>query len=164
MGSVPGGKGCPGRAQRSRLQERVLKGCWRMRSRVTFLFYALLMSSLVASASSAAALEGGIALDIKPELGKGVSVGVSQLGTHSPASAIHQEVATSTSIAIRNFFAWLFQLIASCAWVVSVFIYGSYETGDVFQLTAALSWTLSNALAMPEAVMPLIGRREQRRE
>ena len=63
----------------------------------------------------------------------------------------------TTSVA-RPFLAWLFQLIASCAWVVSVIIYDSYESGDIMQLVAAVSWTLSNALAAPEAVMPLCRR------
>ncbi len=39
---------------------------------------------------------------------------------------------------------WLFQLIASLAWVMSVFVYGSYELGDFLQLTAASAWTVSN--------------------
>ena len=60
---------------------------------------------------------------------------------------------------VRALLAWLFQLLASCAWVVSVIIYGSYESGDIMQLVAALSWTLSNAFAMPEAVLPLFSRR-----
>ena len=58
----------------------------------------------------------------------------------------------------RAFFVWLFQLLASCSWVASVIIYGSYDAGDVAQLTAALCWTLSNALAAPAAVLPLLGR------
>ena len=48
------------------------------------------------------------------------------------------------------FFAWLFQLLASLAWFTSVLIYGSYETGDIFQLVAALCWTVSNGLALPD--------------
>lgn len=63
---------------------------------------------------------------------------------------------------IARALAWLFQLLASLAWVASVFVYGSFETGDVLQLSAALSWTLSNAIAMPEAVMPLCPRLETR--
>ena len=49
-----------------------------------------------------------------------------------------------------TFFAWLFQLLASLAWFTSVLIYGSYETGDIFQLLAALCWTISNGLALPD--------------
>jgi len=39
---------------------------------------------------------------------------------------------------------WLFQSIASVSWVISVFVYGSYELGDCLQLLAAISWTVSN--------------------
>ena len=60
----------------------------------------------------------------------------------------------------RTFAAWLFQLLASSAWVVSVIIYDSYETGDIFQLLAALCWTLSNVVAMPEAILPLLARQK----
>ena len=56
----------------------------------------------------------------------------------------------------RTFAAWLFQLLASSTWVVSVIIYDSYDTGDMFQLLAALCWTLSNVVAMPEAILPLL--------
>ena len=55
----------------------------------------------------------------------------------------------------RTFAAWLFQLLASSTWVVSVII---YDTGDMFQLLAALCWTLSNVVAMPEAILPLLAR------
>ena len=37
-------------------------------------------------------------------------------------------------------------------------IYDSYETGDIFQLLAALCWTLSNVVAMPEAILPLLAK------
>ncbi len=43
-------------------------------------------------------------------------------------------------------FEWLFQFIASVAWMVSVFVYGSYELGDWLQLTAASAWTVSNIM------------------
>ena len=39
---------------------------------------------------------------------------------------------------------WLFQLIASTSWMISVFLYGSFTAGDYFQLIAASAWTLSN--------------------
>lgn len=42
---------------------------------------------------------------------------------------------------------WLFQLIASVSWMISVFIYGSYELGDCFQLLAASAWTVSNIMS-----------------
>ena len=51
---------------------------------------------------------------------------------------------------IRPAFAWFFQMIASLAWMTSVFIYDSWETGDGFQLTAAIAWTLSNLIAVPD--------------
>ncbi|MCH2176438.1 MAG: hypothetical protein MK193_12000 [Lentisphaeria bacterium] len=41
-------------------------------------------------------------------------------------------------------FEWLFQLIASLAWMISVFVYGSYELGDCLQLTAASAWFIAN--------------------
>lgn len=44
-------------------------------------------------------------------------------------------------------FPWLFQLIASVSWVASVFVYGSYGPGDLLQLAAASSWTVSNILS-----------------
>lgn len=44
--------------------------------------------------------------------------------------------------------AWLLQTTASVCWAASVFAYGSFETGDVLQLTAALSWTLSNVATL----------------
>ena len=59
----------------------------------------------------------------------------------------------------RAFLAWLLQLVASCAWVASVIEYDSYESGDILQLVAALSWTLANAVAAPEALLPLLDRR-----
>jgi len=40
----------------------------------------------------------------------------------------------------------LFQLIASLAWGISVFVYGSFELGDWLQLLAASAWTVSNLL------------------
>ena len=43
--------------------------------------------------------------------------------------------------------AWLFQLIASLSWMVSVFVYGSYELGDCLQLLAASAWTVSNIIS-----------------
>ena len=52
----------------------------------------------------------------------------------------------------------VFQLLASCAWVASVIVYGSYESGDILQLLAAVCWTLSNVVAMPEAILPLLAK------
>lgn len=45
-------------------------------------------------------------------------------------------------------FAWLFQLIASLSWIVSVFVYGSWGLGDFLQILAASSWTVSNVFAL----------------
>ena len=70
------------------------------------------------------------------------------------------EAKHPTSSETRALLAWLFQLLASCAWVASVIVYGSYESGDILQLLAAVCWTLSNAIAAPEAIMPMLGRRE----
>lgn len=43
---------------------------------------------------------------------------------------------------------WLGQTIASGSWIVSVFVYGLYGTGDYLQLVAASSWMLSNIAAV----------------
>ena len=85
---------------------------------------------------------------------------------HGPPSKASDAVSQPPSGAMngsvaRAFFAWFFQLAASVSWVVSVIIYNSYETGDIFQFLAALCWTVSNGLAMPEAVLPLFAGRRQ---
>tara|TARA_B100001142_G_scaffold78366_1_gene79116 strand:+ start:1312 stop:1509 length:198 start_codon:yes stop_codon:yes gene_type:complete len=41
---------------------------------------------------------------------------------------------------------WLLQLIASLSWMISVFVYGTYELGDYLQLLASSSWTASNIM------------------
>lgn len=51
---------------------------------------------------------------------------------------------------LRALLAWLFQTLASLSWVVSVVVYDSYNPGDVLQLTAALCWSLSNVVALPD--------------
>lgn len=85
--------------------------------------------------------------------------------TWPAASAQPFALKRTVQIAVaRACFAWVFQLLASCAWVASVIIYGNYEQGDVLQLLAALSWTLSNLIAMPEAVVPLFGQVEEHAE
>ncbi|MFL2756917.1 MAG: hypothetical protein ACJ0BE_06690 [Dehalococcoidia bacterium] len=43
---------------------------------------------------------------------------------------------------------WVFQLIASTSWMVSVFVYGSFALGDYLQLIAASSWTISNIITL----------------
>ncbi|MBA12829.1 MAG: hypothetical protein CL751_02590 [Chloroflexi bacterium] len=43
---------------------------------------------------------------------------------------------------------WLFQLIASTSWMISVFVYGSFALGDYLQLVAASSWTISNIITI----------------
>ena len=47
----------------------------------------------------------------------------------------------------RAAFAWVLQLTASLCWVVSVFVYDSWGTGDVLQFCAAASWVISNFLS-----------------
>ena len=42
---------------------------------------------------------------------------------------------------------WLCQLIASTSWMASVFVYGSFTTGDYLQLIAASAWTISNLIS-----------------
>lgn len=39
---------------------------------------------------------------------------------------------------------WVGQTIASGCWIVSVFVYGEWGTGDWLQFTAACSWMLAN--------------------
>lgn len=41
---------------------------------------------------------------------------------------------------------WLFQLVASISWIISVIVYGSYGLGDCLQLLAASAWTVSNIM------------------
>ncbi len=43
---------------------------------------------------------------------------------------------------------WACQLIASLSWMVSVFVYGSFEPGDYLQLLAASAWTVANFLEL----------------
>ena len=43
---------------------------------------------------------------------------------------------------------WLCQLIASTSWMASVFVYGSFTSGDYLQLLAASSWTISNIISL----------------
>ena len=51
----------------------------------------------------------------------------------------------------RAALAWLMQTVASSCWVASVFVYDSLDApGDRLQLAAALAWTLSNLLTVPE--------------
>ena len=47
------------------------------------------------------------------------------------------------------------RLVASCTWVVSVFVYGAvaeWSAGDWLQFVAASAWTLSNVIAVPDVV------------
>ena len=41
-------------------------------------------------------------------------------------------------------YEWLGQTIASICWIISVFVYATWGTGDWLQLMAASSWLLSN--------------------
>ncbi len=43
---------------------------------------------------------------------------------------------------------WLGQMLASIFWIVSVFIYNEYGTGDIFQLLAASAWFVANVAAL----------------
>ena len=58
--------------------------------------------------------------------------------------------APKTSSTARAGAVWACQMIASVAWMVSVFIYDSWQTGDQFQMLAASAWTASNLLALPD--------------
>ena len=132
------------------------------------------MSSLVGGLMAVAATEPAVrcskatvdvtdyALDVRHDLEK---LSVDDPRRWLPSDAVHQDTAMRSSAA-RAFLAWLFQLLASCAWVGSVIVYGNYESGDILQLAAALCWTLSNALSAPEvrsAVVPLFSFRRGER-
>ena len=54
---------------------------------------------------------------------------------------------------MRALAAWALQMGASSSWIISVIIYDSWETGDVFQMLAACMWTLSNLLSLPDALL-----------
>ena len=41
---------------------------------------------------------------------------------------------------------WLFQIIASTSWMISVFLYGTFSPGDLFQLIASSAWTVANII------------------
>ena len=43
---------------------------------------------------------------------------------------------------------WLGQTLASIFWIVSVFIYNEYGTGDIFQLMAGSAWFVANVAAL----------------
>ena len=63
-----------------------------------------------------------------------------------------EEGAASPLTSIRRVSSWALQMAASSSWVVSVIIYDSWETGDVFQMLAASAWTASNLLALPDVL------------
>ena len=52
--------------------------------------------------------------------------------------------SVSAILMVMETLGWLLQFVASSAWVISVFVYGSFEHGDIWQLTAAFAWTMSN--------------------
>ena len=87
-------------------------------------------------------------------------VSVVDVGTSSAVQApmevsvqdVREVDTPSTSASIRRVSAWTLQMGASSCWVVSVFIYDSWETGDIFQMLAASLWTLSNVLALPDVL------------
>ena len=56
---------------------------------------------------------------------------------------------------LREALGWVFQMAASLFWLVSVFVYGSFETGDVMQLLAAACWAVANVLALPDVAEAL---------
>ena len=51
---------------------------------------------------------------------------------------------TDKKVQTKVNYEWLFQLIASLSWVISVFVYGIESAGDWLQLLAASSWTVAN--------------------
>ena len=55
---------------------------------------------------------------------------------------------------LRATLVWLFQCAASGCWVASVFVYGSFETGDRLQLAAALAWCLGKVFAAADTCAP----------
>lgn len=46
--------------------------------------------------------------------------------------------------------SWAGQMVASCCWIASVFLYGMSSTADVMQLLAATAWTIANLAALWE--------------
>ena len=52
----------------------------------------------------------------------------------------------------RDVASWIFQLIASLSWFVSVFVYNSYSHGDYLQLVAAAAWMISNFVTLPDLI------------
>ena len=46
--------------------------------------------------------------------------------------------------------SWLGQTLASLCWIISVFVYGIYGTGDWLQLGAASCWMMSNIASVIE--------------
>lgn len=47
--------------------------------------------------------------------------------------------------------SWLGQMVASGAWIVSVFAYGVSSVGDGLQLVAASAWLIANLAALRES-------------
>ena len=48
----------------------------------------------------------------------------------------------------------LLQMVASLSWIISVFVYKkgtAWEAGDALQMVAAVAWTVSNGLSIPDA-------------
>ena len=65
-----------------------------------------------------------------------------------------QDAVPPGSILPRATLIWLLQCAASGCWVASVFVYGSFETGDWLQLAAALAWCLGNVFAAADICAP----------
>merc|ERR1711937_177593 len=57
---------------------------------------------------------------------------------------------TNSNMFSAQFIAGLLQLAASVSWIISVCIYNSWETGDIFQMLAACCWTVSNLLVLSD--------------
>ena len=51
----------------------------------------------------------------------------------------------------RAALGWLLQVVASSCWVASVFVYDNLDKpGDRLQLVAAIAWSVSNLLMVPD--------------
>jgi hypothetical protein len=55
----------------------------------------------------------------------------------------------------RHTVAWLFQVIASSTWTVSVLLAGLDSASDWWQLLASTAWTVGNVLSFPDVISAL---------
>ena len=81
-----------------------------------------------------------------------VQLAIQAKGAVDGAHAINQgdPAAPKRAGKARAGMAWFCQMLASVAWMISVFIYDSWTTGDQFQMLAASAWAASNLLALPD--------------